>query len=294
MRGMNANWSSGVATSSFDPSTLFGASDRGGIYDMTSAGNLFQLSGGTGAVSVGDPVGYVADLGPIGRPALQATAASRPVWAGAPRTLGAEIVTNGRFSADADWTKGTGWTINTTTGRAEKTAGTASVISQSVAVTPGKFYFLPFYITRSAGAVTARLTGGTTVTGTARSYIGSWVEVFKAETGNVTLEFSADATFAGSLGNVSLKEVASFTNMGAHFDSVDDFLQTASVDMSNSDKATIIVQLQHGQSAAFGIAVETGNYNGSVTGSTELTMNSGWHGRLRGSANIATTTAAAA
>lgn len=250
---------------------------------MTGSANLFQLStGATAVASAGEPIGYVADLGPIVRPALQATAASRPVWAGAPRTLGAEIATNGRFATDTDWTKGTGWTINTATGRAEKAAGTASVISQSVTVTPGKFYFLPFYITRTAGAVTARITGGTTVAGTARSYIGSYVEIFQALTGNVTLEFSADAAFAGSIGNVSLKEITGFVNRGAKFDSVDDFLQSAAVDMSNSTTATMIAAFQHGQSAAFQVVSEFGNYNGSVTGSGEICQNSGWQTRFRG------------
>lgn len=268
----------------FDPATLFGVSDRGGIYDMTDSANLFQLSGGTTAVTAaGDPIGYVADLGPIVRPALQATAASRPVWAGAPRTLGSELVTNGRFATDTDWTKGTGWTINTTTGRAEKVAGTASVISIPISVTAGKFYFIPFYITRTAGTVTARITGGTTITGTARSYVGSYIEIFQAVTGNTTLEFSADAAFAGSIGNVSLKEVASFTNYGAKLDGADDALQTANVDLSNSDKMTLIVGFQSGQSAAAQVPLAFGNYPANLAGSGELIINGAWQARLRGS-----------
>lgn len=275
----------------FDPATLFGVNDRGGIYDATDADNMFQLSGGTGAVATGDPVGYLADLGPIGRPALQATASMRPVFGGAPRTLGTELVTNGRFATDTAWTKGTGWTINTTTGRAEKTAGTASVLSIPISVTPGRFYFLPFYITRTAGTVTARLTGGTTVSGTARNYGGSYVEIFYALTGNVALEFSADATFAGSVGNVSMKEVTGFVNRGVRFDGTDDFLGTASVDLSNSTTATILASFQMGQSAAFQVVAEFGNYNGSVTGSGEMVNNNGWATRFRGATGSGVVTA---
>lgn len=271
----------------FDPANLFGVNDRGGIYDLTTSANLKQLSGGTTDVSVGDPVGYVADLGPIVRPALQATAASRPVCAGVPRALGAELVSNGRFATDTDWSKGTGWSINTATGRAEKTAGTASVLSIPVSVTPGKFYFLPFYITRTAGAITARLTGGTTVAGAARSYVGSYLEVFQALTGNVMLEFSADASFAGSVGNVSLREVTSYTNMGARFDQVDDFLQSASVDLSNSNKATMVVSFQQGQSALTQAVAEFGSYNANVTGSFHTLQNAGWSGRVRGASAAA-------
>jgi hypothetical protein len=277
----------GAPAPAFDPATLFGVNDRGGIYDMTSSANLFQLSGGTGSVAVGDPVGYVADLGPIVRPALQATAASRPVWAGVPRTLGSELVVNGRFATDTDWTKGTGWTINTTTGRAEKVAGTASVLSIPITVTAGKFYFLPFYITRTAGTVTARLTGGTTVAGTARSYGGSYIEIFQAVTGNVTLEMSADATFAGSVGNVSLKEVTTFTNYGVKLDGTDDALQTANVDLSNSDKMTLVVGFQSGQSVAAQVPLAFGNYPASLAGSGELILNGAWQARLRGATGSA-------
>lgn len=277
----------GAPAPAFDPATLFGVSDRGGIYDMTDSANLFQLSGGSGSVAVGDPVGYVADLGPIGRPALQATAGSRPVWAGVPRTLGSELVTNGRFTTDTDWTKGTGWTINTGTGRAEKTAGTASVLSIPITVTAGKFYFLPFYITRTAGTVTARLTGGTTVAGTARNYDGSYIEIFQALTGNVTLEFSADASFAGSVGNVSLKEVTGFVNRGVKLDGTDDALQTATVDLSSSDKLTLVVGFQSGQSVAAQVPIAFGNYPANLAGSGELILNGAWQSRLRGSSGSA-------
>jgi lysophospholipase L1-like esterase len=279
----------GGGAPAFDPATLFVGPDQGGIYDKTRSTNLLQLSGGSGAVAVGDPIGYVADLGPIVRPALQATAASRPVWAGAPRELGSELVTNGRFATDTDWTKGTGWTINTTTGRAEKVAGTADVLSIPITVTAGKFYFLPFYITRTAGTVTARLTGGTTVAGTARSYIGSYLEIFQAVTGNVTLEFSADATFAGSVGNVSLKEVTSFTNMGALFDGSNDFLRTANIDMTAGQQMTIVASFVTGQVAAARTVVTFGNVAASTAGSTDIRSHTQLASNLRGATSTAIT-----
>lgn len=267
-------------TASFDPATLFGASDRGGIYDLTDSSLLFQSSAGSTAVGELDPIGYASDLGPLTKPALQSTAASRPLWAGAPRTLGDELVTNGTFSADSDWTKGSGWTISG--GVATKTAGTASVLSQAISLTAGKMYFVTYQITRTAGAVTARFTGGTTVAGSARSYRGSWVDQLVAVTGNTTLEFSADATFAGSVTNVTAREVTSFVNRGALFDRVDDFLQTASMDLSNNDKCTIVVSFQNQQNALASTPAEFGNYNASLTGSLQLLQNAGWFARGRG------------
>jgi len=274
----------------FDPATLFGVNDRGGIYDMTNSLNLFQLSGGTGSVALGDPVGYVADLGPIGRPALQATAASRPLWLGAPRTLGSELVTNGMFAADSDWTKGAGWTISGAA--ATKTAGTASVLSQSISLTAGKLYFVTYQITRTAGTVTARFTGGTTVAGISRSYRGSWVDELIAVTGNTTLEFSADSSFAGTVKNVTVKEVTSGVNHGARFDQVDDFLLTASIDFSNSDKATLAVLYTRGQSVSTGTVAQFGNYAGNAAGSLHAAAENQLAG-VRGTAGPATASLAA-
>jgi hypothetical protein len=58
----------------------------------------------------------------------------------------AELVTNGGFAADADWTKGTGWTI--TGGAASFTAtGAASALSQSISgVTAGKAYVIQYTV----------------------------------------------------------------------------------------------------------------------------------------------------
>lgn len=51
------------------------------ICDPTNLANLFQLSGGTTAVTaVTDPVGYCADLSGNGRNATQATAGNRPTY----------------------------------------------------------------------------------------------------------------------------------------------------------------------------------------------------------------------
>lgn len=270
----------GVMAPPFDPATLFGGSDKGSFFDLTDSANLFQLSGGTTAVAINDPIGYVRDGGPQAKHALQATAVSRPIWQGIPKTLGAELATNGRFDTDTVWTNGTGWTIASNT--ATKAAGTASTINEPITLTAGKTYLVQYLITRTAGTITAQLTGGTTVAGPARSYGGSYTELFTAATGNATLEFSADAAFAGTLKNVTVKEVTAGVVMGAKFDGVDDFLQTATNDFSASDKATMVVSLTGGQSALSAVAMEFGNYNGSLTGSLELLSSSGWLARARG------------
>jgi hypothetical protein len=43
---------------------------------------------------------------------------------------GAELVTNGTFDTDSDWTKGTGWTISG--GAASKVTGVSSGLNQAI------------------------------------------------------------------------------------------------------------------------------------------------------------------
>jgi len=271
----------GGGAPAFDPATLFGANDRGGVWDLSNSAGLFQLSNGTTAVTFGDPVGYIADLGPLGRHATQATAANRGVYSGMPRQLGSELAVNGRFTADVSWTKGTGWAISG--GVATKTAGTASVLSQSFAFEAGKHYMVTFDVTRTAGTVLARFTGGTTVPGVSRNAAGSYTDVLIAATGNTTIEFSADATFAGTVKNVSYREVTQFVNAGARLDGVNDRWQTAAIDHSNSDKMTVIVAARYahptgGNATPFDVGSYYANTNGSVT----ALYASAPQGRLRG------------
>lgn len=244
---------------------LFGVSDRGGVYDIGAAPRLFQLSGGATAITPGAPVGYVSDIGPLAKPAIQATAGNRPLWTGIPRTLGAEVATNGRFATDTGWTKGAGWTI--ASNKASKSAGTASLLSQTAALVSGQAYQVFYAVECTAGAVTLQFTGGTTVSGIARSASGSYSEVLVAATGNTTVAFSGDSSFAGAVKLVSVRPVSLFVNQGACFDGVSAMLQTAAIDFSNTDKATIVFAGVYPEEVTSRIAYEIGNYYGSITGS---------------------------
>jgi hypothetical protein len=123
---------------------------------------------------------------------------------GAVEFVGTEMLQNNTFASGANWTTGTGWSIGA--GVATKTAGTASSLSQTLSSAPvaGVTYKLTYTITRSAGTVTPRFTGGTTVTGTARNASGTYTEYLTAVTGNTTFEFLGDASFAGTVDNVYL------------------------------------------------------------------------------------------
>ena len=62
----------------FSPASLFSSGEEGAWYDPSDLSTLFQNSNGTTAVSVGDPVGYIADKSGNGNHAIQATPTKRP------------------------------------------------------------------------------------------------------------------------------------------------------------------------------------------------------------------------
>jgi hypothetical protein len=127
---------------------------------------------------------------------------------------GPELVTNGTFATDTDWTKGGGWTISG--GAANFTAtGVSSTTSQlSSSLIPGKSYLCTYTLTRSAGNLSISFSGGTTVNGTLRSATGTYTEILVAVTGNNLIRFTAGTTFTGTLDNISVKELPTLTNQG--------------------------------------------------------------------------------
>jgi uncharacterized phage protein gp47/JayE len=114
---------------------------------------------------------------------------------------GADIVTNGAFAADTDWTKGTGWTI--AAGKATHAAGTGSDLSQAIAsLVAGRTYVIEFTLSgRTAGTIIPKVGSGGT--GPTISANGSYVIAIACKT-NTTLYFTASATFDGSIDDVSL------------------------------------------------------------------------------------------
>ena len=113
-----------------------------------------------------------------------------------------ELVTNGDFATDSNWTKGTGWTISG--GKAIKTSGTGSSLSQTIATTTvGKKYKFTFDAIVTGGVANAELYGVTipnfTTTGTQEHTITA--------TSTSGFEFYAASNFVGSIDNVSVQIV---------------------------------------------------------------------------------------
>jgi hypothetical protein len=121
-----------------------------------------------------------------------------------PEADGTELVTNGAFAADTDWTKDANWSISG--GTATHSTGAADSISQSLSLTAGDGYLVEFDITgRTAGSVTATL-GGTS--GTARSANATDIqEVIVCGSTDTDISFDATSDFDGSIDNVSVQGV---------------------------------------------------------------------------------------
>jgi hypothetical protein len=153
-----------------------------------------------------------------GEALVQATAANRPVNG----SVGATIISNGDFASDTVWTKGSGWAI----GSGVATATTSSAgLNQSITPVVGTHYLITYTITRTAGSVTPRFTGGSTVSGTARSAAGTFSDVITAVTGNNVFEFIGSG-FSGTVDNVAVQPITADGTI--YFDGIARFLKTAS------------------------------------------------------------------
>lgn len=127
------------------------------------------------------------------------------------------LLTNGAMDNTGTWTAGTGWAISD--GKANKTAGTASTLSQPLAAESGKYYRISFALSDvTAGTLTPELLGGSTRTGTARASNGTFSDRIQAVTGNNTFALSASSAFAGSVDNaVVYLETSTCLAQGTHY-----------------------------------------------------------------------------
>tara|TARA_R110001599_G_scaffold57863_4_gene159354 strand:+ start:6190 stop:8832 length:2643 start_codon:yes stop_codon:yes gene_type:complete len=119
-----------------------------------------------------------------------------------------DLVTNGAFTTDASWTKGTGWTIDGSDSNKATCSGAQSGnsdLEQASAAVNGTVYRVKFTVSGyTAGTLTPILNSGS---GTAVSANGTYIQNITAGAGS-NLQFRANATFAGSLDDVSVIKVS--------------------------------------------------------------------------------------
>ncbi|WP_237681621.1 hypothetical protein [Agrobacterium vitis] len=112
------------------------------------------------------------------------------------------MLVNGSFDSSSSWTLGGGWDISSNA--AVHSPGTAGTLSQAVTLTAGATYRLSYDLTRSAGSIQPKLTGGTTVAGTTRSASATVREALQAVSGNSALALATTDAFDGRVDNVVL------------------------------------------------------------------------------------------
>lgn len=259
-----------------DVQALFGVGDQGCLFDFTSAQYLDQsASDDTPVTAYGDLINHVEDLSGNGNHASNSIGGREGVWWPKPSTLatGVNLITNPTFSADTDWVKGTGWTISG--GKANKSAGTASVLSQSVSLTAGKGYLLFWTTEWTAGTCTPQITGGTTFDDFLVDEDVAGLTYFVAQTGNNTIEFSANSTFAGAIANVFLYELTDSDFGLCWFRGANHNLRTASINRNGGDDITVGASYISGPQNTVQALADIGDFQaGAVAGSIDFQVSS--------------------
>ena len=117
--------------------------------------------------------------------------------------LGSELVTNGDFATDSDWSKGSGWSIS---GALNAAATTSTAFQINTGIVSGKTYNVTYTISNYvSGSVRIELGSGNVSVGTIRSANGTYTEYIVA-LGDETIYFDGIVSFTGSIDNVSVKE----------------------------------------------------------------------------------------
>ena len=121
---------------------------------------------------------------------------------------GPELVTNGTFDTDTDWTKGTGWTISGGSLLCNVVSGYASAY-QSIAVTPGETYLVTFDAVYTSGLASVYM-GTNGLPGSAVTLINQTqsYSVLKTFTGgNTLIGFRSENGAVVEIDNISVKQV---------------------------------------------------------------------------------------
>ena len=109
-----------------------------------------------------------------------------------------DVVVNGGFDADSDWTKGTGWTIASSLASSDGTQAADSLLTASTdTLAVGIKYLTRIVVSaRSAGSCVVKIGDQE---GTDRSAVGDFSEVITHSGAGLKPIIIADATFVGDV-----------------------------------------------------------------------------------------------
>ena len=118
--------------------------------------------------------------------------------------LGSELVTNGDFATDSNWTKGTGWSIGGGVAISDGSSGYSFLQQTSVNILNGKTYKISYSVTSyTSGSVEVGV-GGTSNNNIQRNSVGDFVEYHTSNGTNLTI---ISRNLIGSIDNISVKQV---------------------------------------------------------------------------------------
>jgi len=132
-------------------------------------------------------------------------------------TLGSNLVTNGTFASDSDWTKGTGWSIGSGVASASS-VGMSNILSQDISAVTGKIYRVSFDITaRSGGSVIlvdigSSVTANNIVIAVSTGHRTIYVKAAGSDLLIAGMSFGLD--FSGSIDNVKVQQLGGNAGLG--------------------------------------------------------------------------------
>jgi len=127
-----------------------------------------------------------------------------------------DVVLNGDFALDSNWSEGAGWDIDTANNKITRTAQSQSTsATQNISFVSGKSYSITYTLDVSAGSFLIRLGGVGILDTPARSVSDTYTEVITATANHTIFNLRAlNGTFAGSISNVSVREVTASDHGG--------------------------------------------------------------------------------
>ena len=137
---------------------------------------------------------------------LTVPAANLP-WPTPVETTGTELVTNGTFDTDSDWTKNTGWTIGSGTASCNGTQTGNANLYQSGVITDLLLYKITYTVSNYSSGTVKSVPNGNTG-GALRSANGTYTEIILANSGgDGKFYIQGNSAFVGSIDNISVKEI---------------------------------------------------------------------------------------
>jgi hypothetical protein len=213
-----------------------------------------RVSGHTGTSTITDI--SVREL--PGNHRFQTTTGSKPILRGTP--VGSSLVTNGDFASGTGWTAGSGWAIGSGVATATASSGT---LTSTLTATASKFYRVTYTVTRTAGSVQVSFGGRS---GISRSASGTYVD-YLDNTLNTNALVLTGTTFDGTVDNIEVVDVsdgAVTAPYGLQYDGIDDFLTTASVDFTATDKMAVVMGVRKLSDSAYSTIAELSLSNDAV------------------------------